>query len=777
MTLSRSLFMPSHSSKHEARQTQWLASLSRHAGMLALPVLLWLVGALFFGGTIGLNSDDYALNLRDPATGEIPKGVSTLVPYGYFFRPLHLALTFTTGTYFPDAARGMHIASAIAHALVCIGVYWLARTATRSSVGAICAALLFLTLPINAEVILWFSTISTAISVLAFFWLTHLVIRFAERADDRLTVRGPVFIAAVAFIVVCLFEQPLAGAAGLPLLCLGVRSGPSSFRVRVGRAVQVGFACASAGLAYSTLLLWTAPAGTRGGAGSFVPAHRLGERFSEVFHQITNVAFGPHARDMILGSTSNGWGAIASPAGVVIAAAALAATASLVVLLSTHSDRVVPAQSDASPRVSPRWMLACSLVSAIAAWIPVYVVDRQIVQDRTFYFPLVMVAIALALGMDALLSVQRTSRFRAVSIAAFVLLAAILAGIGTVSQIGSQRAFQERSALDSNILSQFAALLPNPPKNAIFVPMWLDDRATHTGRARFDSSLVGVMHTHWSASDSLRRIYKRSDLGASGSTRWTVPPFVTATPESTSFTPTHTQMWTRIPIRPAYPWSSIVPYSIDAAGTVRIARAIIIEQPDGSDLRVDFPERTSARAPRYVARTWDDSLPPSSTPIAQWIWSSDKSPVSFEHIAIWSGRRLCAWMHPVGNYAARRAMQTTIPASDVSRRVVLRATISDFELAQLSPRSSVFVVLFAGSVEVARVEISPSAVKRTRGWFPLVAELPPSTTPVHLTLSVEGGSPPPGTPPEPANNLPPIRVTSGVVMPSPRLGDVGADVR
>ena len=746
------------------------ASVLRWAGVLALPALLWITGSLFFGGQIGLNSDDYALNLRDPVTGRLMPGVSTLVPYNYFFRPLHLALTFSAGTYLPDAHRALHIISAISHALVAAGVFWLASLAGRRMLGAVCGAMIFLTLPINAEVILWFSTISTSISVLAFLWLTFLVIRFAECEDDRLAVRGPLLIAAVAFIVACLFEQPLAGTAGLPILCLATRAGPRSVRARAGRGVQVAFACAAAGLAYSTLLLWTAPAGARGGAGSFVPVARLGGRFTDVASQIASSAFGDRARDMLVGSLLNAWGVLATPIGVVLGALALAAAASLVWNLAGRASMPDPDAKQDLPRLRPGWTLLAVALSLFAAWLPVYIIDHQIVQDRTFYFPAAMACVGLAIIIDQLLHLIRITSAGTVLGAATVLLASGVSVVGAVSQVGSQRAFRDRAHADNSILQQLAYLLPNPPHNALLVPMRLDDLAASTGVRTFDSSLVGVMHTHWSATDSLRRLYRRSDIGAMGSVRWLCPPFVSVTPTTTGISPEHTRGWTRLPIRESYPWSSIVPFAVDAQGKVRLAKALIVEQPDGTDVRI--PIAASADAPPLVLRTWDDRPPHQGERITTWAWDVGNTPVEFPHTEVWSGRRACTWLHPVGAGGSRRQIQTTIAGSTQARRLVVRATISENDLARSKELGSVVVVIERRgehAEELARVEIAPEVVSRRRGWIPIVANIPPSAGEIALTLRVEPGQRTTGTPEEHRSVVPPVTVTPGLLLPAPTL--------
>src|ERR1051326_5480592 len=143
-------------------RTRWTevarAWVRRGAPAFLLPVLLWAAGTLYLGGNLGKNTDDYAINLRDPVSGEIPAHFNPWQNFPYFWRPLHNLMCFGVGTLWPDQDRTIHAAIAVIHGLASLGLWVFLRRLTRTRIAPAAAALVFLTLPFNAEVALWFCT-------------------------------------------------------------------------------------------------------------------------------------------------------------------------------------------------------------------------------------------------------------------------------------------------------------------------------------------------------------------------------------------------------------------------------------------------------------------------------------------------------------------------------------------------------------------------------------------------------------------------------------------
>lgn len=698
--------------------------------LLALPVVLWVCGFLLLGGDLGKNSDDYALNMRDPVTGQLAEGKSTLKPYDYVFRPIHLALTFSVGTYFPDSDRGVHVCLAVVHGLVVVGVFAMAWRQSRWWIGAVSAAMLFLVAPVHAETVFWFSTVSTMLGTGLYLIVTFWLVRWLERS--AMNVWRVMVIGIGAFVLGCLFEQPLAGTAGWGVLCFATHG---SWRERVWRCAGVSTACVSAGLAYAWMIWSTAPVGARGAAGSLVSSDRAMARLGELLSGIHRTTAGSHAAEMLAGSLSTGWERLSGPEGVVIGACVIAAAATMLVAGARHAG--VSACPEKPVRLDTRVVLAALLVAMLASWLPVYVVDRQSVHDRMMYFPLAMLSVAAAVVIDRVLGVVG-GRARGGLASGVIALSAVLAVVGAVSLTGWQATYQRRSRLDQAILSDFVRVLPNPPLDAVLMPITLRDRSTDTGHAMFDQALVGVMDTHWSATDTLRRAYRRRDVLASGTARWLMPALVGASDVGACVRDEHTRVWTRGKVDGAVAWARIVPYEVDRGGRVRVARALVIEQPDGTDLRVQ-PGEIAQKIERgevlkdrtYVARTWDDTPPSGASVITGWKWDSGTRPdVPFWRWYIWGGNRTAQWLHPAMEGGARRAMSAAIDGSDRPRKVVVRATIAEEMIERTKPARSVEVVLGfreqgGGVRELSKIELRPEQLRKRRGWVAIIGALPP----------------------------------------------------
>lgn len=730
--------------------------LLRGAAWLAFPVLLWMLATLFLGGDLGKSSDDYAINLRDPVTNEAPGFAAVLTPYKYFWRPLHLVITFAAGTYLSDSFRVLHVSCAGLHALVAAGVYALSRRGGVHKGLAIVGSIGFLAMPIHAEAVFWFSTVSTLISaglyIGVLLWMCGLAI--SNKREAKLRTVHCVLIFELTFVLGCLFEQSMAATAALPLFWIALRVGVAEAGTAVREAMKIGVSCVCAGALYAALIIVTAPGDVRGGAASFTPLDELGARVASWASSATGVLYGDHARDMTLGGIANAWGVLASPAGVVWGGLLGASLLTFVVPLATH-DRNVERDASARASVSLRsahrgfWLLAL-VVAAAASWIPVIAVRDQIVQDRLWYFALVMLWPALCLCLHRVIAMLGSVVVQRVVITAIATLACAGATLGAVGLVGSQIAYQRRWRLDQRIATSLREQVPSPHPDTVFLPLRMRDLATRTGHMVFDSVPLGAMETTWSATDQVQRLYRTPRMWGVGSTKW-LPPFVERANEHGLVLATHLRI-DKFDRHVA--WNQLVPYVISEEGDVRLVRRLTIEQPDGSDLVIVPPQVRSAlkaehgQFPAAIATTWVEDIASMAgvSSLEGWRWKSGGA-VSFPHLPIWDGRRRAQWMHPSGLRGAINEMRLSVAASSQPRRVAIRATVSEEELDRIAvmnrpvqPMRLQLSRLGSGTLEyvLGSVQIDGRAIRKRRGWLALIADIPASSEPIQLVLRIEG---------------------------------------
>lgn len=764
---------------------------------MAMLLVFWFAGSMLLGLDLGRISDDCSLNLRDAATGQIPAGVNPLMPYPYFFRPLHLALTFGVGTYLPNADRLMHALSALSHLGACMALVVFARRACRGGVHspwlapALCT-LVFMTWPTQSEVILWYSTISTSLSVWVYIGLGWLICEYVSGGARRSRLGSPVGILMAGFVIACLYEQPLAGSVALPILAIGARRGEDvsglvpasrSLAGRLRRVLVAMAMCLLAGGIYAALLLMTSPVGTRGGQGSFVPAHALFGRAQELWGSIGYVLWGKYAHDTLLGAMTTGLHTLAGSRGTMLAALVLAASVTALFWAmkreSVHDQREAALDTRSQLTLDPRWTMLAAIVAMIAGWVPVYVVNGQLVQDRNVYFPLAMLVLAFSPLLDAVLRrVPRVSARPAVVILTVACFG--IATFGVISQVGWQRVFRDRSRRDQHILAAIVELMPSPPPGAVFVPMRGDNPIARTGYRRFDAQPMSVVDTHWSFTDELRRAYERSDIACAGWARWTPPTLCTLSLRGASISESAARSWTRADASRQRDWSTIVPLTITPEGEVHLVRLIEVEKANGSILRIPVESvRTAAKQNRKARgrlashRTWDESWTseqnaPAPTALF-WRWGASNEPAAFPRSYVWFGQRESEALHPHIEGGTRAELRTTIEPSPAQRRVCVYVTIADADLAKCDDSDRALVTLSTtatgGEVRQSRlsatIELHAKDTRDLRGWLPLVLDLPASATSVDLSLRVshqsQGES-------KPAGAMPIVHVTPGMIV-------------
>jgi hypothetical protein len=710
------------------------------------PLLCWGVATLYLGGSLGKNTDDYALNLRDPATNAIPSPFNPLRNYPYFWRPLHNTMCFGVGTFFPGADRSVHLAVALFHGLATLGLYLLLRELTRTRLAPALAATLFMVLPLHFEVAFWFSTTSTAIGATLFFAAALVAVRFARQDCARPALLP--LIAGLVFLVTCFYEQSASPAAALPAICLAVAPGTQRWRDRLARAVLATGAAGAACVLYIALLTSTAPAKARGGSGSLVKPERLVARLSELLGGIKHTLVGERATQLVRGSFRLGWETVASPTGLVVGSMLLAAGT---LWLAWAARRGGSAATSVGVNSPPRsgWTFAAGAIVFAAGWLPVCVIDHQNVENRLTYVPLLGAAMMLGSLLDALFWATACVRPCAASTVRALTTAAAFAGIapGVICLVGSQAYFQRRSRQDQREIAALKDLIPNPPANTVFVPFRTDATAAHTGILLFDRARYGVFETPWSAHAAIRLAYRRDDLGATSYNPWSPPPRTPVDKPGADGV-----RWTRGLSRemeklfPADPeggvriaWANMVPFVTDDDGQLRLIRRVDVERADHRDLEIRPPMVHAA----IDARRGGGIVPTTTYQIMEAAANSrpDLIPINFWHSGDGKAAVFQKGVRPFPTASAHDAtwlaagagprdrMSVRMPPLDRPGYLLIRATIGEFDLnPKRNPIVAVqeLVVSMAGAPEkeLATLRIDPAKLRGLKKWLPLVVTIP-----------------------------------------------------
>jgi hypothetical protein len=330
------------------------------------------------------------------------------------------------------------------------------------------------------------------------------------------------------------------------------------------------------------LLIGTAPPRARGGAQSFVTLTGALPRSRSFFSQIANAIVGGRARDLFAGSTQQGWQALHSPTGWVLASLAIILAPLAVLAITTK-----PASpgKDSPPTHSARGCIALAGAAMfVGAWIPILVVPSQVVALRSLYVPMLGVAIlaaAMANGLANILTAAPPLAHRlGRSLAATTAVAAALAC--TLGMIGLQNQLRLNTLRDQSIVEQLRGLVPLPSPGTVFLPLRIDATSAITGRFCQDYAIHSAFEAPWSC-EAIVRIYCHRDD-------------ITATPTPRSLKSPSPQGIRRVQNPTLIEWARCVPFMVGPNGTVTLVRRLTIVPGQGAPFVVEFP-RIPADAP------------------------------------------------------------------------------------------------------------------------------------------------------------------------------------
>lgn len=545
----------------------------RTAALWALPLLLWIVATGWYAFDLGKYSDDWAISLRTPETDTYEWPASPFMRWNYFWRPLHLLTVYGLATVFWHHDWINHAISALAHLGVAVLAYRLLRAVGVGRAAAVCALSVFIAIPMSIEAVLWPAALGSVVGVGWFLLIALMCVRIARvpAGEGWLeSTRTWAALALMGFLTACWHEQPAACVLALPLLFLAVT--PKIQRKAVlGRVLRAGTACGAGVGAYIALFAATVPPGRRGGTDTLVGLDAIGDRLIAVGGGLWKLSMGPRARNTTLDAWEIGWTTISgAPLGIAFVVLAVGLAIVWAAWTSRVSNRVESAEHSAKePGAHRGWLTLFGVGMAIASLMPIALVVWQPMQSRYLYGAGAGLAIALAAVLDGVWMRIHSTRVRGTCMAACGLLAAGVGLAGAICCVGMQSQFRGRYIADVDQLGQLLRLAPNPPPNAVFVPVVVLD-ARLPGLRAADPGIRGPIAYPWSCWAYIQQGYGRSDLSATNLRGGPRMP-ISIDERGVTYPRGLCDRWGREnPARTFTPWENVVAFSVDAAGVVHL---------------------------------------------------------------------------------------------------------------------------------------------------------------------------------------------------------------
>ncbi len=726
------------------------SSAERFAGLLGrfFPIAAWLLACCFLLGRWGMTGDDYSVGVVDPVTGEYNWSLSPWRIIPYFWRPLLMIEWHYLHSWFWRSMWVLHLLSAVFHGAT---AWVLSRVVVRTGADrrtGVIAALLFVVYPMNFEVVYWATAASIIQAALVWLALVLLTVRYAEVGGWwRLVVGG-----IAAFTVPCLYEQPMSGFPMLAMLSIGTLAGRVPWKPLVLRSLAMTAVSGLAGIGYTVLLIVTTPPDRRGSGQSMISPslETLAARFSSVAHDVQHRAGLDAMRQVIKGGLKFGWTALGSTGGV-LAFCGLVGLAMCWVLFSRSEPQEAAASREEINRSRPWrsvWMIACGLGIAALSFLPTIAVQQQPVWARNLYFPAIGVLLALSHAATLVFLLER--KVGIVPVAAFLVRGATAAAVlvGAVIGVGWQANYRTITAADAEAVSLKAAL-PNPPAGLLLVPLADRNKPVNTGNILFDAGVTKWSIQPWWATSLTQHTYRRRDLFMTGYNPWAPPIMLNASPEGFRFA-AHVDYLAEPDARGGsfVRWSKIIPFIVNAGGSVALVDRVIVPSPDGLDVVANLtqvaPLASGEHAARLVSFTQQaDLTPPGSTSLGGWVLPGLAQPSNPASSWAWGTPLPVPSVRVAPREAAGMVLQSERPIPDGARRVLIRVTIDEGLIASCTSCAGLSLRAWVGDsaeASVATARVDPKEIAKDKRWLPVLLDLGPEAAGKHVAVEVKPDS-------------------------------------
>lgn len=710
---------------------------------------LWFVATFYFLGDLGKWMDDWIFHVRDPVTDTFKWGdIFALDPLNSgFWRPLHIHLSIFLDTLLWSHDDVIHAILAVLHGFNAWLVWKVLGRMCSSRQAPAIGAILFLVYPAAHEAIFWLSTIGTTVGLCSFLVCVIGVQRFAAR---EIGWRGLLLHAPLLLTLGWWYEQSAACAPAIAFAYLAAAPVRFSGKKRFGIAAGFAAAAFAGGMLYAALLLLTISPQARGGsqsinrAAELIPQTRL--VVGQAWQHLTLTNFGA-------GAFREGWSAVRSrPLEVIGAALVLLAAMPGFAgwwMRARAASKGVPNREDVGESkfgTLRGWAIVFGVSIVLASMVPVIAVHNQWFASRLAYHPLFGILVVAVVLIDVPFAAPwgrargaRGRVWRGGSLAAFMPMVICFA----IMLVGVQSVWHKRQAAERRMTREFRELAPNPPVNAVFVPIKVASRPTNTGSGAFDNIGTSPFEFHWSASLPIQFMYARADVHALGISQWLAPGkrLVGCEGATESHLVLSPECLPRavLPVdargRKLVPWSSVIAFQIGKGGHVRLVDSIRVEVPENPamDRLIQLATHEDGKGSEgAVPAGLIAALPGTDAPPLQLGWklmdANGSVPADRVEPTPQSAMdQVCVafTMHPrVGAITDRHVLKAQIPASDRLRTVAMRVALANHVLRE-SDGVEVAVYLDGVAEPIARELVTPERLKREGKWIVVRGEVKP----------------------------------------------------
>lgn len=573
---------------------------------LLFALSLLALSTFFLLGNLGAFNDDYFYVQRDVRTDAI-RALILDRPY-HAWRPAYKLIVPPLMTLLWNHLWVFHLLCTLTHGAVVFLFFRFLRALHLSLPVSAAAALLFLVSPAQHEALFWLCDMPTPLATGLLLWLARRHLLWIRRdpalplpLHARLT---PFLLAAVAFLIAALNEQPAGPIASLIGFGFIVQPSPAIPARLIARRTLIPLSlCGGSLLIYIIGHFQNSPRAQR----AFTTTDDLAERTTTNLLRLPGEILEQLAlRDFGMGALTHGLQVLADhPWRAALFLIALALTAPLWII--APAPRIAPGSSspDAFPRPPLLRIALFGLLFCFTAWLPVAIIHAR-VAPRLHYVPTLGLLITLSAIVQAL--APRLPALRSLAPLARALFSFILITFA-IMLVGVQNAYRLRHQQDQREAATLASLASAVEPGTLFIPWVVHSDILHTGSTRFDRDLHPCWTWWYAAGHNLQQNFKRDDIHTVLSPRdarfelwsWRDNPARFALFRGRLVRPTPDRPMVHFPISPdgqgrLLPWDRAVVFRIDNPPDPIISLYTRIELVDESG------QLTASFTPRQIAR-------------------------------------------------------------------------------------------------------------------------------------------------------------------------------